>query len=309
VANAEAPPTSANADLHARILSRLEDLVGSANVGNRESIRTDSRSALSRAYFEEKTTPAVISEEKRILSSEPFNGNRDAQDGVVVSGSRRIRFATRHAAANLLLNLPIPPTPLNDSESSSPAGAAALAAIGATGALLLFAGWGGDEIEKRLPGVKLRMGMAAAVGGVIATAGFMLMPAAPLVAQEQPQIASATEELQPYVIDEGKIVNRVWHSQWQAVDGASKPSGSSFCEGACLPIHAQSAIERRGLNIPGIVNDAQHGGLFRAVGTIPAHLRTAIDGIEGEIVISARYWHLLEFIPESHSQLPPGNPK
>jgi hypothetical protein len=312
-AKADAPPTPENTDLHARILARLGELDYTAAGAGSAPRSLDSTSALSRTHFNEETTPAVIAEEKRILASDPFNGDREVRDGVATSGGfRRFRFASRAAAANLLANLPTPPAPLNDNLSSTPAQAAglgALVALGAAGAMLLFGGWGGDEVEKRLPGIKNRMGLAAALGGVVATAGFLLIPAVPLIAQEQPQVSIAAEEIEPYVVDEGKIVNRVWDSNWQSVKGSSSPKGSSFCEGACMPIHAQSAIERRGLNIPGIVNDARHGGLFKAVGNIPAQIRTSIDGVEAEIVIEARYLHLLKFIPESHSQLPPGGPK
>ncbi len=310
-AKAEASSTPVNADLHAHILARLGELDPSAPgaPGAAAASRSaDPTLALSQAHFVGKTTPAVIAEERRIPWTESSNSDRDTQDGVLASGGRRIRFASRHAAKSLLANLPIPPAPVNDRTPSNPAGLAALAALGSAGAMLLFGGWGGDEMEKRLPGVKNRMGMAAARGGVLATTGFMFLPAAPLVAQAEPQIAGAAEEMQPYVVDEGKVVNRVWHSNWQSVRGSSGPQGSSFCEGSCLPLHAQSAIERRGLSVPGIVNDAQHGGLFQVVGKIPAQIRISIEGVEAEIVIDAKYLHLLKFIPESKSQLPPGGP-
>ena len=313
-AKAAVAPTAENTSLYDRILARLGDFDQFVARADAAPQSRDKRSALSRIRFDEKTTPAVIAKEKAILSSELFNANRTAQDTVGTGGMTGWSHAdfvdaSHRAAVNLLANLPTPPAPLNDGQaptSAESAGLAVTAAMSAAGAMLLFGGWGGDEIEKRLPGVKARMGFTVALGGVIATAGFLFIPAAPLVAQDQPQISSSVGELEPYVVDEGKIVNRVWHSDWQSVKGSSGPRGSSFCDGACIPIHAQSAVERRGLSIPGMINDAQHGGLFEAIGNIPAQIRTSIDGVETEIVIESRYWHLLKYIPESHSQLPPG---
>src|SRR6185312_14800321 len=99
-AKADAPPTPENADLHARILARLGELDPAGSATRPAPLAGDSRSGLSRAHFQGTTTPAVIAEEKRVRSSEPFNGNRDGQDGVVFMGGRRFRFAARRAAAS-----------------------------------------------------------------------------------------------------------------------------------------------------------------------------------------------------------------
>ena len=96
-AMAEAPQTPANTELHARILARLAEFDRAEAGGGAGPRWVDSRSGLSRAHFDEKTTLAVIAEEKRILRSEPFNESR-AEPGsfstVELSHrTRKIRFA------------------------------------------------------------------------------------------------------------------------------------------------------------------------------------------------------------------------
>lgn len=91
-AKAAAPPTSANTALYARILAKLDE-------NNRSSTGTapvlgsvDSRSAMSRTHFDEKTTPAVLAEEKAVLRSEPFRGGRsEPRELAVAGGSQQTR--------------------------------------------------------------------------------------------------------------------------------------------------------------------------------------------------------------------------
>ena len=147
-AKADAPPTTENIALHARLLQRLSELdPAAANVGA-ASRSADLSSEASRKRFDEKTTPAVLTTEKRILSGAAFRESCGAQDFVTPSGThRRFRFAARRAATSLLANLPIPPAPASDDSSSTPAQAAGLAALAAAGAMLLLGGLGGGELE------------------------------------------------------------------------------------------------------------------------------------------------------------------
>lgn len=205
-AKASVPSTTANTDLHARILARLGEFDRFSANAVLAPRAGDTRSALSRIRFKEKTTPAVIAEERAILGSEPFNDNRAAQDAVEAEAATRkshsaLVDASHRAAANLLANLPTPPAPLHDGQaptSSESAGLAFTAALGAAGAMLLFGGWGGKKLEERLPGIKIQMGMAAALGGVLATAGIFLVPAAPLASR--PEVVNEVPQLVARVI-------------------------------------------------------------------------------------------------------------
>lgn len=94
-AEADAAPTAENKELDSRIIARLRELnVGTAGPAPLFGGK-DSRSDLSRAHFEQKTTPAVVNAEKRILSSEPFSGNPRGPGDVLASAgkTRKIRFA------------------------------------------------------------------------------------------------------------------------------------------------------------------------------------------------------------------------
>lgn len=123
-----------------------------------------------------------------------------------------------------------------------------------------------------------------------------------------PQVKAAAEEatevVRQVVIKKGDILNRTWHSVWEENSAMSGPSGRSYCRGDCLPVNAASAIQRRGLNVNGVVNDARKGSIYRAKEDIVATLRKSIDGIEEEILLRPSDVSKLQEI--SRSNIPPG---
>jgi hypothetical protein len=127
-AESDAAPTAENKELDSRIFSRLREF----NVGTAGPTRLlgekDSRSDLSRAHLEQKTTPAVILAEKEILSSEPFSRNAGGPGDVLPSASktRKIRFAPADPES-LPIVLPVKISPsaappeLSDGQAPRPA--------------------------------------------------------------------------------------------------------------------------------------------------------------------------------------------
>jgi RHS repeat-associated protein len=110
----------------------------------------------------------------------------------------------------------------------------------------------------------------------------------------------------PTIIKKGDLVNRVWDSRWTPGSKYSGPYGGSYSPNGALPINAKTAIETRGLNLPGILNNAQRGGVYTASRDIPATLRTSIGGTEAEIFITDKYRPFLQLIDDSISTIPPG---
>jgi RHS repeat-associated protein len=130
----------------------------------------------------------------------------------------------------------------------------------------------------------------------------------PLAAFESVQVflgrVSATETR--VVLKEGEYINRVWDSRWTPGSQYSGPFGGSYSPNGALPINASTAIEGRGLNIPGVLNNAQRGGVYSVTRDIPATLRSSIKGTDPEIVIDPEYRKYLDLLDESLSSLPPG---
>ena len=107
------------------------------------------------------------------------------------------------------------------------------------------------------------------------------------------------------LLKEGTILNRVWDSRFGSLEGASGPFGSSFSPGSALPINAEVGVTTRGLNIPGVINNAEVGGLFTVTADTPALLRTSISGTAPELVIPKSLVRSnVELIQESVSSIP-----
>lgn len=120
----------------------------------------------------------------------------------------------------------------------------------------------------------------------------------------------ATEVVRQVVIKKGEILNRVWDSRWTKEPpgaGFSGPTGASFCRGNCMPINSGSAITQRGLNIPGVSNNAGNAGTFRATEDIVVSVRQSIGGAAEEIVVSRPDISKLRMIEQA--SLPPGTAK
>lgn len=176
---------------------------------------------------------------------------------------------------------------------------------------------GGQQTASTLAGRAAAGGSAAttaaqkgapAAGGEAATLAQQL-PRISMTSQTQAEAQSATQEgaeaVRQIVIKRGQVLGRVWDSRHTTKDdGFSGPKGSSFCLGACSPINAQSAIDRRGLNIPGVVNNAQKGGLFRVEKDIVVRVRQSIGGVEPEILVDKA--DLGKLIIISEYPIPPG---
>ena len=107
-------------------------------------------------------------------------------------------------------------------------------------------------------------------------------------------------------LQEGQYINRVWDSRWTPGSQYSGPFGGSYSPTGSLPINASIASERRGLGLPGVLNNAERGGVFRVTRGFPAPSRVSIDGIEPELLIHPRYQRYLELVDESISTLPSG---
>jgi len=95
-------------------------------------------------------------------------------------------------------------------------------------------------------------------------------------------------------VRQGSLVNRVFDSGFATNRNAAQPLGRYFGEGGTLPSSAGSAITTRGLNLPGIVNDAQMGAVYRANTHIPALRGPAAGGTGPELIIDRSYFRNLD---------------
>jgi Flp pilus assembly protein TadD len=117
----------------------------------------------------------------------------------------------------------------------------------------------------------------------------------------------AGEAVTRVVIKKGTVLNRVWDSGWNSEAAVSGPNGTSYCWGQCLPINAASAVQRRGLaGVPGVVNNAQQGAVYRVTEDIVVNVRRSIGGVDQEVVVSKVDLGKLQQIAESVSHIPPG---
>ncbi|MFI5351262.1 MAG: tetratricopeptide repeat protein, partial [Elusimicrobiota bacterium] len=142
--------------------------------------------------------------------------------------------------------------------------------------------------------------LAGALGGVVYTVGAALAGASPIAlsyaasvgsqdenAEEAvPHAEAVADEAEQIILKKGEILNRVWHSDWKPGSALSGPEGFSYCRGACLPIHAATAIEGRGLTI-GVINNGRMGGLYRVTEDVIVTVRQAVGGFEEEILFRA----------------------
>jgi len=65
--------------------------------------------------------------------------------------------------------------------------------------------------------------------------------------------------------------------------------GGSFSPGSTLPTSASQTIIDRGLNWPGVVNNAEMGVIYRANQNLPATFRTSLGGTAPEVLIAPAY--------------------
>jgi RHS repeat-associated protein len=120
---------------------------------------------------------------------------------------------------------------------------------------------------------------------------------------------AALEEGTQITVQEGDLFSRVWDSRWtpgSPVSPYSGPIGGSYSPNVALPINAEIGAVDRGLNIPGVLNNGQVGGIFQATQTFPATFRTSIQGTEPEIFVEEQYRQYLRLLQESVSTIPSG---
>lgn len=91
---------------------------------------------------------------------------------------------------------------------------------------------------------------------------------------------------QAAVIRKGEFVNRAYDSRFGTTPNVSGPLGRSFSPGSGMPTTAAETIESRGLDIYS-TNNAEQGIIFRATENIPATARTAIEGVDPELLIES----------------------
>ena len=91
------------------------------------------------------------------------------------------------------------------------------------------------------------------------------------------------------VVRTGSELNRVFDSRWQFGRPYSQPMGGSFSPGSTLPTSASQAIFDRGLNWPGVVNNAELGVIYKANRNLPATFRTSLGGTAPEIKVLEQY--------------------
>ena len=123
-------------------------------------------------------------------------------------------------------------------------------------------------------------------------------------------VCALPEEGISVTIRNGEIVSRLWDSNYTPGSPFSGPFGRFFSPGGYLPISADEGIAARGLNLPGMANNAQRGALYQATRDIPAMLRPATGG-DGEMELEIERMNIQHFrqIPESVSNIPPaGSP-
>ena len=91
-------------------------------------------------------------------------------------------------------------------------------------------------------------------------------------------------------IRQDSLVNRVFDSGFASNPKAAQPLGRYFGEGGTLPPTAAGATEQYGLNLPGIVNDARMGAVYKANANIPALRGPAAGGTGTELKIDPSYF-------------------
>ena len=101
----------------------------------------------------------------------------------------------------------------------------------------------------------------------------------------------------------GDLVNRVFDSGFATNQNAAQPRGGYFGEGGTLPSTAADAISQFGLNLPGIINNARMGAVYRVRAPIPALRGPARGGTTTELIIERSYRDNLE-LQGSYKQLP-----
>ena len=99
-------------------------------------------------------------------------------------------------------------------------------------------------------------------------------------------------------IREGTFVNRVFDTNYATNPAAAQPLGRYFVQGDTLPSTSTEAIIERGLNYPGVINDAGMGAVYRANATMPALQGPALGGTGMETIIQPTYWKDLGLVGE-----------
>jgi hypothetical protein len=74
--------------------------------------------------------------------------------------------------------------------------------------------------------------------------------------------------------------------------------GGSWCPGDELPSSASEAIATRGLDIPGVQNNARLGIVVEATETIPVTTRTSVGGTAPEVMVPKKLREILKVIRE-----------
>jgi len=105
-------------------------------------------------------------------------------------------------------------------------------------------------------------------------------------------------------LKQGGMMNRNWDSEWMTQPGKSGPIGGSYAPGSSLPMDSETAIRTRGLDIPGVQNNAKVGGVFTVKEEIPAIYRTSIGGTTPEIYIEPRYRTSIQELLDYRSYYP-----
>ncbi|MDE3046572.1 MAG: hypothetical protein KGJ02_08035 [Verrucomicrobiota bacterium] len=101
------------------------------------------------------------------------------------------------------------------------------------------------------------------------------------------------------VVRRGQTINRVFDSRHALGRPYSQPWGGSFSPGFSLPNSASQAIVDRGLNWPGVINNAELGAVYRANKNVPCMVRTSLGGTAPEIEISRDFKDLFVQIGEA----------
>ena len=108
------------------------------------------------------------------------------------------------------------------------------------------------------------------------------------------------------ILKEGDLINRVWDSRWTPGSKYSGPYGGSYSPTGSLPNNAVDAINSKGLNVPGVLNNAERGAIYEVSGDTPVIFRTSIGGSAPEIVVAPGQRGTLRLIEESISRIPTG---
>lgn len=106
------------------------------------------------------------------------------------------------------------------------------------------------------------------------------------------------------VVRRGQTINRVFDSRWELNKSYSRPWGGSFSPGSSLPNSTSEAIIERGLNWPGVVNNARFGVVYKAEKNIPCMSRISLGGTTPEIEILSEYQLMFKQVGE-YTQITP----